>query len=176
LWIGKQHTDYNGIVLFVPDALRRFYGGRIRKGTNLFKRLMTSDDGDEVIRRGIVVPVLAITDAGYSIVVRRHDEKSTHDADVVVASAGFRLKVRDEVVLADLVVLREWIEDVDWQHIPVAGGRYSVEIRGFRRLAKTKRKILDAGYEFVLTPVERWPRTKADTGKKMQTLKFDDDE
>jgi hypothetical protein len=173
VWRFTQNTDFNGIVLFDPAALVDFYGGRIRKGTNLFRKFTTTDDGDEMLRLGIVVPVLAIDDAGYTVIVRTADESSPVESCVMMTNGAFPLYVRGEAVLADLAVFREWEYGTDWTHVPIAVGRYSVDVRGFRRLATRGRNILDAGYEFVLKPVRRLPRVTGETGMKMQTLRFD---
>jgi hypothetical protein len=172
VWKGTQNTDYNGMVLFEPTALRDYYG-RIRKGTNIFARFMKTEDGDEVLRRGIVVPILAIDDASYTVIVRRADEVSPVDSDVIVTNGVFPFHVRREAVIADLAVFRDWEEDLDWHRVPIPSGRYSVTVRGFRRLAKRKHKILDAGYEFVLSSVRRLARPTGKTGKAMRTLRFD---
>ena len=144
MWKGTQHTDFNGIVLFDPDALKAYYG-RIKSGANLFKRFTTTTDGDEILALGICVPILAIDDA-----------------------------VTREAALADLAVFRDWERDLGWQRLPIAAGRYGVSVRGFRRLAKTRHKIVDAGYEFVLRRVRKLPAVSANTGAKMRTLKFED--
>jgi hypothetical protein len=73
------------IVLFDPDALTQFYG-RIRTGTNLFKRFTRTIDGDEILERGIVVPTLAIDDAGYTIIIRDVAEPSPVDPYVIVTN------------------------------------------------------------------------------------------
>ena len=173
MWKGTQLTDYSGIVLFDPDALTQFYG-RIRTGTNLFKRFTRTTDGDEILKLGIVVPILAIDDAGYTIIIRDAAEPSPIDPYVVVTNATYPFRVTREAVLADLAVFRDWEADLDWQRVPIPVGRYAVTIRGFRRIAKTRRKILDAGYEFALRRVRKLPPVSADTGANMRTLKLDD--
>ncbi len=173
VWKGTQLTDYNGIVLFDPDGLNQFYG-RIRTGTNLFKRFTTTTDGDEILARGIVVPILAIDDAGYTIIIRNAAEPSPIDPYVIVTNETYPFHVTREAVLADLAVFREWEANLDWQRVPIPIGKYAVSVRGFRRMAKTKRKILDAGYELVLRRVRKLPPVSANTGAKMRTLKLDD--
>lgn len=175
MWKGTQLTDYNGIVLFDPDALKKYYG-RIRAGTNLFKRFTTTTDGDEILALGIVVPILAIDDAGYTIVIRERSESSPVEPFVIVTNEVYPFRVTREAVLADLAVLRSWKEGLDWQRVPIPMGTYGVTVRGFRRMAKTRRQIVDAGYEFVLRRVRKLPKVTANTGARMRTLKFDDDE
>ena len=173
MWKGTQFTDYNGIVLFDPDALKKYYG-RIRAGTNLFKRFTTTTDGDEILSLGIVVPILAIDDAGYTIIIRDPSEKSPIEPYVIVNNEVYPFRVTREAVLADLAVFRSWEEDTDWQRVPIPVGAYGVSVRGFRRIAKAKRKIVDAGYEFVLKKARKLPKVTANTGARMRTLKFDD--
>ena len=173
VWKGTQLTDYSGIVLFDPDGLTQFYG-RIRKGANLFKRFTTTTDGDAMLKLGIVVPILAIDDAGYTVIIRDASEPSPVEPYVIVTNETYPLHVTREAVLADLAVFRDWEVDLDWQRVPIPVGRYAVTIRGFRRMAKTKRKILDAGYELVLRRVRRLPPVSANTGAKMRTLKLDE--
>ena len=173
MWRATQGTDYNGIVLFEPGRLREFYGGRIRRGRNLFARFTKTEDGDAVLRRGIVVPILAIDDGGYSIIVRDAHEPSPVERDVILTNGVYPLRVRDRVVIADLVVMREWQDETDWRDVPIAPGTYGVTVRGFRKMARRQRKIIDAGYELVLARTSRLPRVTANTGAKMRTLKLD---
>ena len=49
MWQGEVIVDYNGIVLFAPDLLKQFYHGQIVKGTDLFTRYITTDEGDTVL-------------------------------------------------------------------------------------------------------------------------------
>jgi hypothetical protein len=70
MWRGKVITDFNGIVLFEPTLLKERYGGAIEVGRDLFTEYITTDEGDDVVTAGIVVPILAIDGAGYDIVVR----------------------------------------------------------------------------------------------------------
>lgn len=172
MWKTVQNTDYNGIVLFEPSLLKEYYGDRIRKGSNLFRRFMKTDDGDEVLRLGIIVPILAIDDAGYTVIFRQEAEKSEVEPYVVLSNGVYPFRVKAEAVLADLAVLRDWEEDLDWQRVPLDTGRYAITVRGFRRMANTKRKIVDAGYEFVLRKSARLPRVTASTGHKMRVLKI----
>jgi hypothetical protein len=88
VWLGTQGTDYNGIVLFDPAALHEFYG-RIQRGASLFRRFTETDDGDQVLERGMVVPILAIDDPGYSLVFATRVEESPVEPWVVVTNGVF---------------------------------------------------------------------------------------
>ncbi len=170
VWRGRQDTDYNGIVLFEPAALRELYGGRIRRGANLFRRFTKTDDGDRVLERGIVVPILAIDDAGYSIVIREEGERSPVERWIVATNGVFPFWVRHEAVLADLAIFREWEDQTDWQRVPIPPGKYGVTIRGFRRMSSDRKKIIDAGYELVLSRARRLPSVTGSTAARMRTL------
>jgi hypothetical protein len=95
-----------------PAALVDFDGGGTRKGTIVVRKFTTTDGGDEMLRLGIVVPMLTLDDAAHSVVV----------------------------------AFPEWEYDTDWTHVPIVVGGYSVDVRGFRRLANRGRNILDAGF------------------------------
>jgi hypothetical protein len=170
MWTGTVDTDYNGIVLFDPGLLRDRYGGAIAEGTDLFTRYTTTEEGDEVIAAGLVVPILAIDDAGYEVAVRTTGEPSPIDADTVVENGVYPLRVRDGLVIADLAVLREWVDELGWQPVGMAPGSYAVRVRGFRAIDGTGRRIERAGFEFVLDPCEVLPRPSADLGRNMRVL------
>jgi hypothetical protein len=63
-------VDFHGLVLFAPDRLKRFFGGQIEDGTNVYKLMTNSNAGDDVIRQGIVLPVLGINDSHYEVYAR----------------------------------------------------------------------------------------------------------
>jgi hypothetical protein len=166
MWRGTQGTDYNGIVVFDPDALRAWCGGNIAPGTDLFHRFTASDEGDRVLELGIVVPILAIDDGGYTIIVREAGEPSPVSPWIVVENAVFPLRITRDAVLADLAVLREWHDELGWQRVPIAAGSYAVTVRGFCR--RVHGRIADAGYELELARVTELPAVTGATGKPMR--------
>jgi len=153
-------TDFNGIVIFEPGRLIQFWGGRIDEGTDLFTYFMSSDDGDEVIKQGIIIPILAIDDAGYSVEFYV-DEKSDRPKEQIVFENGdFPLYVERKLVLADLAVLKEWIENLDWIFVDIPPGYYDVTIRGFCEKDQ-KGHIADCGYEMILRSTTSLPKLSA---------------
>ncbi|WP_147451240.1 hypothetical protein [Corallococcus llansteffanensis] len=172
MFVTNVSADYNGIVLFEPTLLTKRYSPLL-DGTNLFKKFTTTDEGDEILREGLIVPVLAIDSAGYSIVVRDTDEPTGFaGCELVVENAEYALNVESRLVIADLAVLVEWASDEGWQDVDgVSPGLYSVSVRGWRR--KEKAEIVEAGYEFVLRRQAALPEVTADTGKIMQIFRHD---
>lgn len=168
MWTGTVFVEYNGLVLFAPDRLVEFHGG-IVDGSDLFHRYMESDEGDEVLDRGLIVPVLAIDDAGYVVLVREEREAAqVPESDIVVQNGEYPFCVTKRAVVADLLALREWHAEVGWYDVQVRPGSYAVTVRGFRR--KERGVILEAGYDFVLSARPELPRCTADTGAPMGVL------
>jgi len=161
-------VDFNGIVMFEPHLLCAFYGGHIDSGTNLFQRFTTTEEGDEVLQKGIVIPILGINDGNYRVLVRYSHEVSPVEKGIILENSSFPLNVERRLVLADLSVLREWEEETGWQQVDGPKGRYSVTVRGFRFVQEGI--VSDCGYEFVLNLVDDLPKRTADLEKDMQVL------
>jgi hypothetical protein len=124
-------TDFNGVVIFDPDRLIQFCGGHIDEGADLFTHFMTSNDGDKVIEQGIVIPILAIDDAGYSVEFYIDEKSGRPKEQIVFENGDFPLYVEKKLVLADLAVLKEWIEGLDWTYVDIPPGYFKAAIRGF---------------------------------------------
>jgi hypothetical protein len=153
-------TDFNGLVIFAPDRLRNFYQGEIAEGTDLFSRFTTLEEGDEMLKRGIIIPILAIDDGGYGVEFYVN-EKSARPADQIVFENGvFPLQVERRLVVADLAVLKEWVDDLDWIDVDLSPGAYAATVRGFHQ-KNSLGHLVDAGYEIHLTPTETLPELTA---------------
>jgi hypothetical protein len=172
MFTGTVSVDYNGIVLFDPDRLRARYGGAISEGTNLFERYTTTDEGDEVIAAGLIVPILGIDDAGYEVIIRLADEPNPGAGPTVFENGIYPLVIGKRLVVADVAVLAEWIDEIAWQDVPVPPGTYAVTVRGFQERDATGTSIDRAGYEFVLAPVAQLPPMSATMEMDMQVLRF----
>ena len=175
--VGTVDVDYNGIVLFDPATVIEHFGPLV-PGTDLFSRFTSSEEGDAALRHGVVVPILAIDDAGYDVVVRLASEPAIIQSEDVVCENGiFALRVRSgHVIAADLSAMMDWLDEPIGLSVPVDPGTYSVRIRGYRRVDWKQRTLEAAGYEFVLRRVRRLPRVTGNTGAKMRTLNWWDDE
>ena len=86
----------------------------------------------------------------------------------------YRLLRRRGLVVADLAVLRHWLPEVGWQHVPSEAGAYAATVRGFRVLSDG-RELTRAGYELVLDPREALPPATADTGRPMRVINWWDE-
>lgn len=169
--IFELSVDFNGIVLFEPERLVEYFDGEIPVGENLYRKFTTTNAGDEVVQEGIVVPVLAINDGFYKVIVRFAVEPSPIETNLfVVENAAFPLQIgrKGFIVLADLAVLWEWEADLGWNGIDVQPGNYTVSVRGFRKIENNE--ISECGYEFVLSPTSNLPPLTAILDKDMQVL------
>lgn len=164
-------VEYNGIVIYDPSVLAAHYGGGPPEGTNLFQRYVTTDEGDEVLRAGVVVPVLAIDDAGSEVVVRTAGEAYSHDAHVVHRNHGFALRVAEAALVTDLYSLIDWSPpaSAEWHALELAAGLYRVDVDAFSQY-EPGRGIVSAGYIFTFDRRAEVPEVTADTGAYMRVF------
>lgn len=163
-------VDYNGIVLFDPDALIQYFGGTIHEGENILERLTTTDDGEAVIAAGIALPILGINDSTYEVLIRYGSESCEIDCPIIVENGVFPMKVAGRLVIADLAVLAEWTDDLGWQKVLIAPGDYGVTVRGFRSINKSQ--VVRFGYELVFEPMKQLPAMSASLEKNIQVLEL----
>lgn len=164
-------VDFNGIVLFDPDRLETFFGGRIDPGTDLWTRFTTTDDGDAVLSQGIVVPILGLNDGTYDVIVRHEAEASPVSDPVIVENGVFPLQVDRRAVLCDLAVFLDWERDVGWHDAAVDPASYGVTVCGFRAIEDGR--VVRCGFEFVLARAEALPDLTASLETDMQVLTLD---
>ncbi len=123
----------NGMVIFDPAALIRHYGG-ITAGTNLFERYTTTDEGDDVITKGLIIPVLGILNTPKTLIFKTHGEPWEFEGDVWLDSEHHPLAIVAGLVVFDLAPLKSWPEDAPWIPVPGFGpGTYRVAIRLYGR-------------------------------------------
>ena len=102
MWKVDVSVESNGIVFFDPTVVRAYYGEALSPGENLFRRFTTSDEGDAVLAGGVFVPILAIDDLGYDVVVRLEEEASTLPPEWILSTnEHYALRVDDRLVVAD---------------------------------------------------------------------------
>lgn len=86
-------VDFNGIVIFDPVLLAVIYP-EIGHGENLYRHFTQTPDGDEVVKQGIVVPIIGINDSIYKVLIRDEAEQSPVDPDlIVVSNYAFPLRI-----------------------------------------------------------------------------------
>lgn len=164
-------VDYNGIVMFDPVVVRSWYGGSLSDGDNLFRRYVTTEEGDRALTEGLFVPILAIDDCEYDVVVRYEHEPSTVvESSIRHENGAFALKVLESVVVADLAAIVEWDSAEFGQLIPMRPGLYEVHIRAFCRAGPGEHEIAEAGYEFILKATNTLPRVTGQTGARMRVI------
>ncbi len=148
-------------------------GPRARERQDLLKLFLSSDAGDEVLAKGIIVPILAIDDGGYEVIVRSDVEISPFSPFAIVENAVFAFETLGTVAISDLAVLKEWsgdVDDSDLQSWPA--GRYEVTVRGFQKVEGVPRELVAAGYEFVMRSVANLPIVTANTGRNMRVMNW----
>lgn len=161
-------VDFNGIVFFEPNLLKKFFGGVIDTGTNLYQRFTSTIEGDQVVDSGIVMPILGINDGNYRVIVRDASEVSIVDDLIVCENGVFPLRVEGRLVVADLAVLWEWEDEAGWRDVELSPGFYSADVRGFRLIKDSI--VVECGYEVALTRQIELPRRSASLEKNMQVL------
>ena len=169
--ILELSVEYNGLVVYDPDTLAEYYGGGPREGENLFERYVTTDEGDAVLAAGLIVPVLAIDDAGYEVVIRTAGERHPFDDFVIHRNPGFALRVVGQALITDLYSLMDWSAPASAEHfaLELAPGVYGVDVDAFSKRDPIE-GIVAAGYIFTFTPRADLPPVTADTGAYMRVL------
>lgn len=169
IWRGEVTTDANGLILYDPVVFREAYGATLQDGRNLLREYLSNESGDEVLRSGLVVPILAIDADTYSVSV---STEPISMEDVVCANAVYALRVDRGVVVADVAQLMEWSDAYAYEGLsaPVPRGNYGVSVSGFRRRSGMAGEIVEAGYAFVLEKQSSLPAVTADTGRPMRVL------
>ncbi|OLH09223.1 hypothetical protein DXO246_13480 [Xanthomonas oryzae pv. oryzae] len=147
------------------------YYGALAEGYNLWEDFTSTEKGDEVIRKGIVVPLLGINDGIYEVCVRMADESSIWDVLPLKENLGFPLEVSDRLVIADLAVFLHWSEGEGWLYLDLSPGFYSVDIAGYRKLINGV--VASCGYDFILHHTNACPSLSAELDKDMQVLTLD---
>lgn len=156
-------VDRNGLVLFEPTLLRKWFGGPIPESTNLLRRFTSSDDGEAITALGAAVPILGLNDSTYEVHVRESGDRSLVDEPIVFENGVFPVHVVDRVVLADAAVLEEWQDDAGWHRIALGPGFYALTIRGFQSADITR-----CGFELVFEPTSTLPATTGSFATSMQ--------
>ena len=151
----EVYTDFNGIVIFEPTRLCNYFGGQIQEGSDLFSLFTSSEVGDDVVKQGIVIPILGIDDAGYSVELYINEQPNVKQ-NIIFENGVFPLAVAERLVIADLAVFKEWIYDLGWIDLDVARGFYSCVLRGYSE-KDVDNNILDCGYNLILTQTDQLP-------------------
>jgi hypothetical protein len=158
------NTDFNGYVLFDPETLQAALQRSPAEDEDLYRLFTTTDQGDQVLSSGAIVPFLGVTDGGYAVCVRDDGTPSPFASlDLVAANAVFPLRITSRAFVADLAVMASWQAGLDWHPVELAPDNYSIELRGYRKMSA--QTILECGYEFIATRCPELPAMTADLSK-----------
>lgn len=163
-------VDYNGIVLFDPERLKNYFGGKIEDGENIYSKMIATAAGDDVVNKGIVIPILGINDSTYRLSVRTDAEISAVKSNFVLSNGMFPLKIESRLVAADLACFLEWEDETGWIALDVSKGIYAATIKGFREIKNNK--VTGFGFEIILTKTNEIPEFTADLSANMQVLEL----
>lgn len=166
----KITVDFNGIVVFDPERLKKYFGGSIKYSENIYRKMTTTSAGDEVIQQGILIPILGINDSTYNFSIRKNTEHSNIRSEIVLSNGTFPLKVESRLVVADLACFLEWEDELSWHPLDVRPGIYSATIHGFRAIKNNK--VIDFGFEIVLSEEDELPILTGDVNASMQVLEL----
>lgn len=160
-------VDYNGIVFFDPLRLEKYFDRKIEEDEDLFKLMIETNHGDEVISRGIVLPILAITDAGYTI--NLFLDESCEREGMIFSNGIFPLNVESKLFVADLAAFREWMYGVDWIDTKIPPGIYGTTVNGYC-VRDENNHITDCGYDICLSSKKELPIASADMNISNQVM------
>lgn len=162
----KIDIDYNGIVFFDPLTVRDV-DNSLETGTNLLERYTTTDAGDEVLRKGAFVPILAIDAGTYVLEIINGDLPDELEKYDTVLNADYALKVTERAYVSDLDTLMDWNgRPHKCIKLDLVPGFYKVSVVGFRKCSSDE--LIEAGYKVYFCRVETLPNITADTGKNMR--------
>lgn len=163
--LERRFPELYGLVLLDPERLDDLYEHGAR-GANLLERFTESEDGDRVSREGIVIPMLGLEAAYYTVVLRDPATPGVAQAPRVSSGGWILGTTTGRLLLCGLGYLARWDPD-DPRHgrIQVPPGWYGVTILGH---------VLDAGgpdeewvIEVVLDPTGEQPPFAGDVSAQL---------
>jgi len=164
-------VESNGIVLFDKKVFLEYFNGHIAEGENLFKRFLETDEGDAVLKAGLIVPILAIDDLGYDVIIKYKEERCPETKHVRLKNGIFPISIVERACIADLYSLMNWKNSIstDFDYVDIEPGLYGVEILGYR-IDDAGGNIEKAGYIFSFKREAHLPELTGKTGKPMRLL------
>ncbi|MQP66281.1 hypothetical protein GE253_13115 [Niveispirillum sp. SYP-B3756] len=163
-------VEENGIVIFDKNVVKRFYGSKIKDGDDLLNRFMTSDEGDDALKNGLIVPVLAIDDMGYDIIIKMDNENCPEESFIIFSNGTYPLHIEEFACIYDLYSIMHWSnESEDGVRINIEKGYYGVNIHGYR-IDDENGHIKKAGYIFSFKKESDLPKVTGETGSPMRVI------
>jgi hypothetical protein len=164
MFLATLNTDFNGYVLFDPETLQAALQRSPIDDEDLYRLFTTTEQGDQVLSSGAIVPILGVTAGGYAVCVRDPGTPSPFvSLGLVATNSILPLRITSRAFVADLAVMASWQAGLDWHPVDLPPGNYAVELRGYRKMSG--QTILACGYEFIATPGPDLPAMTADLSK-----------
>ncbi|MGV3625108.1 MAG: hypothetical protein ACO1OB_30085 [Archangium sp.] len=137
-------SELNGFVLCVVDQLE--------VGADLLTRFTTTEEGDDVARRGHAIPVIGVETGEYTLIIREVDQPTKLPTAPRISSPGWVLHVDGELGLCGVGYLATWNPKHPKVHrVTVPHGWYAVIV-----------DVCDWHVEFVLSRCDEPPVFTAD--------------
>jgi hypothetical protein len=158
--LANRFPELYGFVLLDPARLDAFYEGKAR-GENLLQRFSETDDGDRVSAEGIAIPLVAVDEGDYTVLIRDAAAPAL-GPDPKVRSTGWVLGTETgELLFSGIGYLWKWNpDDPGWAAIRLTPGWYGVEVLGY--VLNEGKPTEEWAFEFALTPASARPAFAAD--------------
>jgi len=158
-------AELGGFALVEPARLSEFFEGKAQD-QDLLTQFTTTPLGEQVLKDGIVVPLLGITPGYYRVTVRQASE-SASIANPQVASLGWVLRtITGKLIVCGLGYLTQWnSEHPEHRHIEIEPGWYELQIQA--GLLDSDDGDEEGIYELVLNKVPDRPAFTASTTQSL---------
>jgi hypothetical protein len=153
-----------GFVLYNP-AILEDYIRRVGTSNPLLDKFTSTDDGEQLIAQGAIIPVLGIQSRTYRLIVRRSDDEPSDKewlGESITPPRKYALTgdPTGAIVLADADILLSWEPDrAICTFIPVGPGPKCAEIVGYVKVSRRWNVPIFISYEIILSDTEQLPRT-----------------
>ncbi|QKZ02405.1 hypothetical protein [Pseudomonas eucalypticola] len=144
-------VDFNGIVMFVYPKLADLFEGGVQPGQNVLRAFTTTDKGDEVLDKGVALPIMGVDDGTYRLRIFIDEAPCKERREVVFEDEYFYLNVVGGLYVADMAVLWDWEEFTGWTLLPVPTGMYRVSVAGVHLYNEVN--DVDYGFDICLQTV-----------------------
>ena len=146
-------VDFNGIIIFDYPAILSVFNGSIQQGENILSEFTSTSKGDDVLDKGICLPIMGIHDGGYLVRIFLNEEPKEQQRQVIFSDKYFYLNVTGTLFVADMAVFWDWEEFLGWKKADVPTGMYKVCVEGVE-LTNTTNEVVYA-YDLILASVDK---------------------
>ena len=92
-------VDFNGIVIFDYPSILDIFEEKLLSGQNILSSFVNTEKGDEVLDKGICLPIMGIHDGGYLVRVFVDEEPLEQQRRIIFCDKYFYLNVKGKLML-----------------------------------------------------------------------------